>query len=361
MLSRSSPLISRLKAAAPVISFFAGLLWNVSTLGRRVGVQDFWVLGAYELLVGGLLWWMSHRPAVRPGGVAENSSGWRRAWLPWLHYHGPYLAVQFFFGSLFSALFILYSKSAGHLGSFALSFALGALLVANEFLARHYRYRYTLNWAFFGLTAMLLLNFVLPYTVGSLHPAWFYLSTGTGAGLAHLLRWGTPGRPGRIAPVWGLAVALGLANLLDIIPPVPLVKRGMLVGHDLQRASYQISVEKAPWWAYWLDQSTVVHVVDGERLYCLSSVFAPGGLGTTLSHRWEREDAGGRWLPVQETRFALFGGRENGFRGFSYTSNPRPGGWRVLLLSEGGRVLAVQKFEVAAGAPVAESLALRGL
>ena len=350
----------RLRAAAPALFFFAGFFWDAFNLGRRVSARDFWQLGLYLCLVAGLLWWMGHRSPPQPDSPATTPWQTRRLWLLT---HGPNLATQFLFGSLFSALFILYFKSSGHLGSLLLTTALGILLVGNEFLGRRYSVLHTLNWSFFGLTAMLLLNFILPHLAGSLHPAWFVIATLSGAGLAHLLRQHTPGRPGLILPVWTLAGALGLAFFANLIPPVPLVKRALLVGHDLLHAPgvYRITLEVAPWWAPWRERRPTVHAGQDGRVYCLSAVFAPRGLKTPLTHRWERQDELGEWHAAREARFMLAGGRENGFRGYSWINRPRPGLWRISLVAEGGRVLAEQTFEIAPGPPDPESSALRHL
>jgi uncharacterized membrane protein len=107
--------------------------------------------------------------------------------------------------------------------------------------------RFTLTWALFGLCAMLLLNFVVPHLVGSIASIWFFLSTLAGAALAHGLRLKTPGQPGRITPVWGIAVGLLLAYWVDAIPPVPLVTRAVAVGHALERTAgeYRLQQEAA--------------------------------------------------------------------------------------------------------------------
>jgi hypothetical protein len=79
----------------------------------------------------------------------------------WLE-RAPYLLLQFLFGGLFSALFILYFQSSSHLAAMLWSLGLGGLLVANEFIDGKYS-RFTLTWALFGLCAMLLFNFLLPF------------------------------------------------------------------------------------------------------------------------------------------------------------------------------------------------------
>lgn len=339
-----------LKLAMPAIFFLAGFAWDALTLGQRAGPQDFGILSVYLLLAGGLLWWMAH-DRFHPIPLCDmpmNRREWRDHGMAWVRYHGPSLGLQFLFGSLLSALFIFYVKSAGHLGTLILSAILGGLLVGNEFLGRYYRHRFTLNWGLFGLCTILLLNFLLPHLLHSLHPAWFYLSTIAGAGLTHALHYFSTGQPGKIKTVWVLAGLLAVANLGDLIPPVPLVEKRVLLGADFSKdtGEYVARVEKAPWWVFWRRYSKTLHLAPGERVYCLSAVFAPSGLNTQLQHRWERRDQNGKWQFVHEVRFGLSGGRENGFRGYSYKEAPTAGEWRVLIRSETGRTLAVHRFTI---------------
>lgn len=347
--------IAKLRHAMPAAFFFGGFLWDALTIGRSVTPIDLWTLAAYLLGAGALLWYQGHRP----GAEADPESA---AALRWWRTSGPYFLLQFLFGSMFSALFIFYFKSSSNLLATLWTLGLGGLLVANEFLEDHYR-RYTLTWALFGLCAMLLLNFVVPHLIGSIAAIWFVLSTLAGAGLTHGLRRWTPGRPGRIGPVWAIAACLLAAYLLDIIPPVPLVKRDMVVGHNLVHVDghYGLSQEKAPWWVFWRTVRSQIHVRSGERLYCVSAVFAPSGLTTRLYHRWSHFEPYHGWVDASRIGFELAGGRSGGYRGYTWKQNLAPGEWRVTVETEDGRTVAVHHFELAteplaADAPMLEKL-----
>lgn len=341
--------VQHARRLAPALFFVGGFVWDALTLGSKVESKDFALLGLYLCLAAMLIYWMvRERHQAEPWHPEPHTLSWRQLWLPWLRFNGPYLALQFLFGSLLSALFIFYFKSAGHLGTLLLSALLAGLLVGNEFLGRHYRYRFTLTWGMFGLCAMLLFNFIVPHLVGSLHTAWFYVSTFAAAALVYGLHAVVPGRPGRIHTVGALALCLAFANMGDLIPPVPLVERSLLLGTDFTKKdnSYSLQVEASPWWRFWQQDSRTLTLREGERLYCLAAVFAPQGLTTRLQHRWEQRDAKGEWHLSSQTSFALTGGRQGGYRAYSFKDNPGPGAWRVSLLSEGGRTLSVTEFSV---------------
>ena len=159
--------------------------------------------------------------------------------------------------------------------------------------------------------------------LGSILPVWFYLSTLTGASLTHYLRKKTPGCPGRAWPVWMIASVLSVAYVLDFIPPVPLVKRDMQIGINLEKnnGDMLIVVEKAPWYKPWRLLSNDLHVSAGSRVYCVSAVFAPSGISTSLYHRWEHYDEKQGWEVVSRIGFGLSGGRQGGFRGYTYKQN----------------------------------------
>lgn len=351
----SRPAIASLKRYYPVLAFFGGILWDALTLGQKVKVTDFWRLGAFLLGAAFLAVWLARREylaAVPP----EAEAGWRGG-LKSIGWQAPYLLIQFFFGGIFSALFILYFKSSGHLGTWLMALVLGALLVGNEFMGARYGRRFTLTWGLFGLNAILLLNFVLPHVVGSLNPAWFYISTLLGASLAQGLRRLSPGRPGRILPAWGVAAALVLAWNLDMIAPVPLVNRDVAVGQQFvqKEGVYVLQVEKPPAWQLWRDWARTAHVPEGGRLYGVSAVFAPLGVTALLEHRWEYRDPSSGWRLVYLGRFSATGGRERGFRGYTYVTSPAPGEWRLTVATQDGRTIAVQPVEVERGEPAPES------
>lgn len=355
------PTLAHLGRALPALAFFSGFLWDALTLGRRVGALDLWILTGYLAGAAAVLWglgWRQARRAAAPSTPESGSPGmasppaaaghWRDTWRQTLAEKGPYLLLQFLFGGLFSALFIFYFKSSSHLMAYVWALGLGGLLVANEFLDDRYR-RFTLTWALFGLCAMLLLNFVLPHLAGSVAGFWFYLSTLLGAGLAHGLWRQTPGRPGRTRPVWALAAGLMLAYGLDVLPPVPLVKRDLAVGYQLERRDgvYHLAQEKTPWWVFWRRVSGELHPRPGEAVYCVSAVFAPSGLHTRLYHRWEHREDGRGWVTWSRIGFGLAGGREGGYRGYTYKQRLAVGDWRVTVETENGRTVAIHRFRIA--------------
>ena len=332
-----------LKNLLPVIAFFGGFFWDALTIGRQINPSDLWLLAAYLLACGLILYWMGHRTNAHllMTEIERLEAYIRPEWQK----KAPIFILQFLFGSLFSALFILYFKSSNHFLALFWSLGLGFLLVANEYIDHHY-HRFTLTWALFGLCAILVLNFLLPFMLGSILPIWFYLSTLAGAALTHYLRKKTPGCPGRAWPVWVIAGVLSLAYFFDFVPPVPLVERDMQLGLNLEKnnGDMVISIEKSPWYKPWRLLFNELHVPAGEKVYCVSSVFAPRGISADLYHRWEYFDKKHGWQSASRIGFGLSGGRQGGFRGYTYKQNIQSGEWRVKVETEDGRTLTVYNF-----------------
>ena len=199
---------------------------------------------------------------------------------------------------------------------------------------------------------MLLFNFALPFLLGSVLSIWFYLSTLLGAFFAYWLYTKTPNHLGSIWPVWAIAGVLMLAYLGDMIPPVPLVKREIAMAYSLQKVAkqnsgiqYQLSQQKSAWWVFWRKTSNDLNVKTGQRIYCFSSIFAPAGLKTKLFHDWQLHTKNG-WKLQSRASFTVNGGRHDGFRGYTYKTNPTAGDWRVMIKTENDKTIAIQHFSV---------------
>jgi len=352
--------IKKLGDLFPAIFFFGGFLWDALTIGRNVAASDLFIFAAY-LLVAGLILLMISRPSYILADTVkrlEKLPSWIPTWFArtftqtykCLHYPQlPYFLLQFIFGNLLSALFILYFKSSSHWLAWVMSLMLAALLVANEYLESEYK-RFTLSWALFGFCAMLLFNFALPFLMGSIHVAWFYLSTLMGAGLAYWLYAKTPNNFGSIKPVGIIAAGLMLAYAADMIPPVPLVKREIVMALELNKlnGNYQLSQQASSWWVFWRKTTDDLALTPGQRVYCFSSVFAPRGLKTKLYHRWEHYNKKAGWQTLSHIGFNLSGGRDNGFRSYTFKQNLPVGDWRVSVETENEKTVAVHEFTISA-------------
>ena len=338
---------------APAVFFIGGFAWDALTLGRSIKPLDLFLLAAYLAGAAVILVMLGRRVRSSSGssellGVPRDSSSEepRNSEAPrnWSRYLNNVL--QFFFGGIFSALFIFYFLSSGGLGGYLFVVGLAALLIGNEFLGSRYS-ELTLSWTFFTLSACMFFNFALAHLFRSISTFWFYLGTLVAMVLVVTLRRVARHESASIKPSIVVAALLLLLHVFNLIPPVPLVKKQMLVAHDLrrERGGYTAYIEPRGW-RIWRTSSPVFHRRAGERVYCFTSVFVPNGIRTTIRHRWEHE---GTTMDVRA--FPITGGRQGGYRGYTLKQNLIPGRWRVTAESESGATIGFVDFVVVAGEP----------
>lgn len=325
--------VERVRPWVPAAFFFGGFVLDAVTLGQRVRTADLILLSGYLAAAAVLL-------VLIGRGVAFRGSQYLVA------------VLQLLFGSVFSALLIFYFLSSSGFAAWLVVLGLGGLLVANEFV--HGRYsRLTLSWTFFTLGAVMFFNFALAHLFRSISTFWFYLGTLVAILVVVALWRASRDEAASIAPslvVAGVLVALHFANA---IPPVPLVKKQMLIAHELRRSgrTYTAAVEPEGW-RIWRDSSPVFHRTAGERVYCFTSVFVPRGISTVIRHRWERwDERSGEWVGAGVVPFRIEGGRETGYRGYTFKANVRPGRWRVTAESESGAAIGIVEFRIEDGPP----------
>ncbi|MFA6955112.1 MAG: DUF2914 domain-containing protein [Thermoanaerobaculia bacterium] len=308
----------------PAAFFFGGFLWDVVTIGRSIRPLDLLTLALYYTICASIL-------VLR--GREARFRGSR---------HLNFL-LQFFLGNIFSALVVFYFISASGFWELAIVSGLVILLVANEFLERHYD-KLTLSWALLTISGVMLLNFMLPHLFRSLSPIWFYVSTASAVGLAALLNRVSLGQH-KLWPTVVAALLLMSLHMMNLIPPVPLADKVLVVAHDVRRegSDYVVTIEPRSRFAFWRAQ--VVHREPGARVYCASSIFVPLGIETTVSHRWLRLE-GGAWVSKDVVSFPIRGGRQNGYRGYSFKSSVPQGDWKVEVESERGAVIGSLRFRV---------------
>ncbi|MEO7776946.1 MAG: DUF2914 domain-containing protein [Fibrobacteria bacterium] len=285
--------------------------------------------------------------AANPDAVSApaNLMGWVRA-------DGPAFALQFLFGSIFSALVIFYFLSSSYLPGFLLVSALLALLILNEFLESHY-HRFTLTWTLFGVCAILFSNFALPHLFHSLHPLWFFLSTALGLGMVCALKAFSANARGSLWPSFAAAGVLILLYLANAIPPVPLVKKNLVMCRNLthEEGVYRAEMQTMPFYQAWRRSEPVVRQRNGEKVFCFTSVFLPTGIRCMLYHRWMYDDPYKKqWVETSRIGFPVSGGRKDGFRGYTYKRNLAPGRWEVSVETESGRVVGTVRFRAEASA-----------
>ncbi len=268
------------------------------------------------------------------------------------------LLLQFSFGGLASNLLILYGHSGTLAGSAVFIGLLGAMVLGNEFLrGRYVKLRFNIGVYYF----LLLTYFVIAVPTFVTHGvgrASFLLS-----GFLSLLYIGgflailyyAVFRGDRVRRLYEasflVVVILGVfcgLYFLNVIPPVPLSLKDIGIYHSILKygdGGYLALYEPTPWWEFWRDTDPTYRLGQGQSAFCFSSIFAPADLSAPIYHKWEYKN-NSEWEVRSRVSFPIFGGRDDGYRGFSVKTALTPGEWRCSVETAQGGLIGRIGFTV---------------
>jgi len=331
---------------APVF-FLSGVTYDTLTLTRIDRLQDNLLLLIYLLLLGVLIV-LTGRLGIEPPPDREQLAS-LSPFGRWVLRARPYypMAVQFLLGGLFSAYAIFYSRSAT-LTSSAIFFALLILLlVGNEFL-RDRLSSLRLLISLYALVCFAFFTFFLPVMTGLMNMVIFLAGAGLTAmvtlRVVHLIYRNNPDRSKReavgvTAPAFGLIALLVGFYFLNWIPPVPLSLKFGGIYREVQRQGDQFLLTyDRKWYEVW-KRSENPFPAD-EPIYCFTAVFAPVALDTTVYHHWYfRSNSSKPFSHADKIPIKISGGRDGGYRAYSFKQRLDPGDWRVDVETEDGRIV----------------------
>lgn len=266
--------------------------------------------------------------------------------------------AQFALGALLSGFCVFYIRSASLTSSWPFLLAMAAIFIANEYMRRyHSRLVFGALLLFFSLYSYAIL--LVPLVIGRIGQIPFLLSGGLAVGIFFvymraLARLGHERyRTARAQVALGMVLITLLINaayFLRVIPPLPLVLTEAGVYHGVQRVKGNYVVqeeEEPPEWRALFGTYPVMHIQPGAKLYIYNAVFAPKGLRTRIIHDWQRLDTKNRaWVSQQRIGVNIAGGREDGYRYFTFKTAPRPGQWLVKIETADRRAIGRVRFSV---------------
>ena len=339
----------------PPVFFFSGVTYDTLTLTRIDRLQDNLLLLIYLLLLGVLIV-LTGRLGIEPAPEREQLANFS-PFVRWVLRVRPFypMAVQFLLGGLFSAYAIFYSRSAT-LTSTAIFFALlVVLLVGNEFL-RDRLSSLRLLVSLYALVCFAFFTFFLPVMTGYMNAAVFLIGAVLSAvvtfRVVQLIYRNNPDRSKReaigvTAPAFTLIGLLVGFYFLNWIPPVPLSMKFGGMYREVQKRDdrFALSFDRE-WYQVW-KRSQSPFPAD-EPIYCFTAVFAPVALNTTVYHHWYfRTNSSKAFIHADKIPIKIAGGREGGYRAYSFKQRLDPGDWRVDVETEDGRVVGQVSVVVA--------------
>lgn len=334
------------KPFMPAVFFLSGVTYDTVTLTRIDRLQDNLILLLYLVLLGALIV-LTGRLGVASVETPEldQPTGFARLLMRARPYYP--MTAQFLLGGLFSAYAIFYSRSATLTRTGVFLGVLVLLLVANEFL-RDRLSNLRLLVALYALACFSFFTFFLPVMIGRIGTWVFLLGTILSVvvtlRVVHLIYQRNPERSRQEAfLVGGPSVALiGLLVVfyfLNWIPPVPLSMKfgGMYREVQKQNDHFVLSYDRE-WYQVWKRSQNPFPA--GEPIYCFTAVFAPVALDTTVYHHWHfRTNSSKPFTHADRIPIKIAGGREGGYRAYTFKQRLDPGDWRVDVETEDGRVI----------------------
>jgi hypothetical protein len=334
------------KPFMPAVFFLSGVTYDTLTLTRIDRLQDNLLLLLYLVLLGTLIV-LTGRLGVGPIETAEleQPTGLVRLLVRAKPYYP--MAVQFLLGGLFSAYAVFYSRSATLTRTGVFLGVLVLLLVGNEFL-RDRLSNLRLLVALYALACFSFFTFFLPVMIGTIG-TWVFLLGATLSAVVtlrvvHLIYQRNPKRSQKEALLVG-APAVALIGLLvgfyflNWIPPVPLSMKfgGMYREVQKQNDHFVLSYDRE-WYQVWKRSQNPFPA--NEPIYCFTAVFAPVALDTTVYHHWYfRVNESKPFIHADRIPIKIAGGREGGYRAYTFKQQLNPGDWRVDVETEDGRVI----------------------
>lgn len=310
----------------------------------------------------------------------EAHQEWQSKFVGFLRSYLP-AATQFCLGTLWSAFLVFYTRSGVLAGSWPFLIVLLAIFIGNEiFKQYHARLIFTTTLFFFALYSYCA--FMVPVFLHAIGKEVFMVSgvlaIAVFAGFLWLLNRLSVAQLGQVK--WQIAAGgIGVYALItglyfgDMLPPLPLSMQHTGVYQSIcrvpsktvircvgrsadrslprQRATYYVAMEEAPSWTTWLGMPRTVHIEPGKPVIVFGAIFAPVDLNTTTYYIWQHYEDGKGWKTVQRVTNSLRGGREKGYRGYSYKTDPEPGQWRVDVVAIDGRLIGRTQFTVESGSP----------
>lgn len=113
---------------------------------------------------------------------------------------------------------------------------------------------------------------------------------------------------------------------------------------------YEIAYQREVWYKFWRKNDLTYIQIPDTNVYVFTSIFAPTALKKLVAHHWRwKNPQNGKWETADRIGYQITGGRDNGYRGFTFKRNIREGEWRVDVITNEGHVIGIVRFDVVMG------------
>ncbi|MFB9051571.1 DUF2914 domain-containing protein [Formosa undariae] len=339
--------IRRHQKYAPILFFIGGFIFDTLTLGRIDRLYDLSVLCLHMTSLSITLYLFN----------LVDDGTWKNTFLERFEIYFP-LVIQFFFGGLSSAYVVYFSRSVSLSRTASFFIILVVLLFANEFLKKRISNKY-LQFSIYYFISFTFFSFMIPVFIRQMSPTIFIISGVVSLACTLLLITfiyrKSPSTRAEIhlGKLTGIIISIYILintfYFFKLIPPVPLALQTGIVAHNIvaENGKYVVTYEEKKEFVFWRDHSSKFIHNPNEPVYVFSSIFAPTALKKSIIHRWEwYDEKSEEWIVSDNIKYDITGGRNDGYRGYTYKRNIKSGLWRVEVLTEEELLLGVIDFEI---------------
>nr|WP_321222383.1 DUF2914 domain-containing protein [uncultured Psychroserpens sp.] len=347
--SKAQKFFSKHKKYAPVVFFIGGFIFDTLTLGRVDRLYDLIVLNLHMISLTIVLFLFN----------LSDDGKWKNTILERYESYFP-LVIQFFFGGLSSAFVIYFSRSVSLSKTISFFVLLLALLIANEILKKRISNKY-LQFSVYFFVNFTFCTFMIPVLTKEMNTTVFMFSglvslfiTLTLIAIIYKSSPSTRIELNRFkifSIILTIYVSFNLFYLFNLIPPVPLALESGIVAHNVKKSNsdYFVTYEAEEWYIFWRNHKHKVMYKPGQTVYVYTSIFAPTDIKKNIAHRWQwfnptLDD----WETIEDINYDITGGRNDGYRAYTYKSNLKHGLWKVKIITQEELVLGVVNFELIA-------------
>lgn len=345
--SRMRAFLERYERAFMPLLLIGGFLADVITFRTLKAETTFLLLGLYVVVAMICMVYAAYYDARTLAPTSALATYARAA---------TTFCISFAFGSLLSSALLFYWYSGAFAVSWPVITCVAVLMATNEAF-RHVFVRPFVQISVFSFALLSFFTQMFPYVFRSLD-AWVFV---LGLAASTLVCWGLVRVMVRVAKplraqqrkmymsIGIIACAVYGLYIGNIIPPIPLSIREAGVYHDItvKNGEYYLTGETEAWWDAYLPGQTIHLKNSTERVYVYTSIFAPTDLSTTMYHQWEYfDEAQDEWVKSDILSYPIVGGRQDGYRGFSFKTHLTEGKWRVSVQTERGQVLGRIPFTI---------------
>lgn len=325
---------------------FLGFIVDTLTLTRVDKIFDNILLSFYILLLAVtiLLTYSKERLYHSKLYIKYNT------WLPYI--------MQYAFGGLFSGLVIFYSKSASIFTSFPFLIILVTLLIGNEFFNKKWP-KITFQILMFYIALLSYCILIVPIILNTINMGTFLLGNILSLILIsiyifilniYIPKYFKAHKKMVTNIVVSVFVLFNIMYFANIIPPIPLSLQDGGIYHSVIKndtGDYIVQDEDRSILSFFRSFNPIFHRVSGETIYAFSSVFAPTDFKNTIYHEWSYYDKIKKdWIQTDRVPIKLSGGREKGFRGYSFKNALTEGLWKVTIETESGQRIGRLNFTI---------------